>query len=67
MVKAVHQEDMVAQAEAGVTGTQLNDYLRDTGLIFPVDPGAHATLAGMITKPQMFPMMSLRQRVRKTV
>jgi D-lactate dehydrogenase (cytochrome) len=46
-VLAVNAEDLDCTVEPGVTREDLNTYLRDTGLFFPIDPGANASLGGM--------------------
>jgi D-lactate dehydrogenase (cytochrome) len=46
-ILAVNAEDLDCVIEPGVTRTKLNAYLHDSGLFFPIDPGADASLGGM--------------------
>ncbi len=46
-VLAVHDGEMLAVVQPGLTREELNRELRATGLFFPIDPGANASLGGM--------------------
>ena len=46
-ILTVNVEDFDCRVQACVTKEQLNEYLREDGVFFPIDPGANAALGGM--------------------
>jgi len=49
LILEAHPEDLLAVVQPAVTYPRLNDHVRRHGLFFPIDPGAHASLGGMVS------------------
>jgi len=49
LILEAHPEDLLAVVQPAVTYPRLNEHVRRHGLFFPIDPGAHASLGGMVS------------------
>ena len=65
-ILSVNVEDFDCRVQACVTKEQLNDYLREDGVFFPIDPGANAAIGGMASTSASG-TMAVKYGTRKTV
>ena len=65
-IAALNAEDLTVTVQAGVTRKQLNHEIESTGLFFPIDPGADATLGGMAPPAPAAPTPCATARCART-